>query len=213
MHRARRYSTALAAALVAGLLLAALAGSLTAQGQQREEATTFEMVRSAVAEGAGCLPEARAEVAVKSLGPAEKMVVRVRGLPAHKAFDFFVTQVPNVPFGLSWYQGDIETNEHGRGTGTFIGRFNVETFIVAPNTAPAPVVHDDPPFPDASSNPATGPVHTFQLGLWFGSAEDAAAAGCPGNVTPFNGDHTAGSQVLSTRNFPDDDGPLRQLTP
>jgi hypothetical protein len=32
-------------------------------------------------------------------------------------------------------------------------------------------------------------------------------------VTPFNGDHTAGVQVLNTSNFPDLAGPLRQLTP
>jgi hypothetical protein len=38
-------------------------------------------------------------------------------------------------------------------------------------------------------------------------------AGCSDTVTPFNGDHTAGIQVLSTRNFADDMGPLRQLTP
>jgi hypothetical protein len=44
--------------------------------------------------------------------------------------------------------------------------------------------------------------------LWFDSP---AAAGCAGTTTPFNGDHTAGIQALSTRNFPDDQRPLRQL--
>jgi hypothetical protein len=53
-------------------------------------------------------------------------------------------------------------------------------------------------------------VHTFHLGLWF---KDAAAAGCPNTVTPFNGHHTAGTQAFSTRNFVDDQGPLRQLEP
>ena len=95
----------------------------------------------------------------------------------------------------------------------FIGRFNTETFIVATGSAPAPVVHDQPPFPDASENPTTFPIHTFHLGLWFNSPADAQAAGCPGTVTPFNGDHTAGIQVLSTRNFDNDQGPLRQLMP
>jgi hypothetical protein len=85
-----------------------------------------------------------------------------------------------------------------------------QTFIVANGTAPAPVVHDQQPFPDANSNPATAPVHTFHLGLWFNSPAEAVAAGCPGNETPFNGDHTAGIQVLSTRNFDPDQGPLRQ---
>src|SRR5207247_9168953 len=92
-----------------------------------------------------------------------------------------------------------------------IVRFNAETFIVAPGVAPAPVVHDQQPFPDADENPATAPVHTFHLGLWFNSPADAEAAECPNTVTPFNGDHTAGIQALSTRNFQDDDEPLRKL--
>ena len=44
-------------------------------------------------------------------------------------------------------------------------------------------------------------------------AEVAAAADCPDNVTPFNGDHTAGIQVLSTRTFGATTGPLRSLAP
>lgn len=73
--------------------------------------------------------------------------------------------------------------------------------------APAPILHDA----DAGENPATAPVHTHHLGLWFNSPEDAASAGCPDTVTPFNGDHTAGIQVLSTRNFAPDQGPFRQI--
>ncbi len=60
---------------------------------------------------------------------------------------------------------------------------------------------------------ATPPVHTYHLGLWFNSPDDAAAAGCPNTVTPFNGDYTAGIQVLNTSNFPDDQGPLRRDRP
>jgi hypothetical protein len=52
----------------------------------------------------------------------------------------------------------------------------------------------------------------FHLGLWFNSPTDAAAAGCPNTVTPFNGDHTAGVQALSTHNFGDLHGPLRKVT-
>ncbi len=140
------------------------------------------------------------------------MDVRVFGLPPNTGFDFLVIQVPKAPFGLAWYQGDIDTDDDGTGHGRFIGRFNIETFIVAPGSASAPVVFDEPPFPDADSNPATPPVQIYHLGLWFNSPDDAAAAGCPNTVTPFNGEHHAGIQVLNTSNFADDFGPLRQLT-
>jgi hypothetical protein len=171
----------------------------------------FEMVPSA--DAAACLPDAHGRVRIKSEGSVEKMDVAVEGLPANTGFDFFVIQVPNSPFGLSWYQGDMETNNDGKAHGQFAGRFNTETFVVAPNVAPAPVVHEDAPFPDANMNPKTAPVHMFHLGLWFDSPTAAGALGCPGRTTPFNGNHTAGIQALSTRNFDDDQGPLRQLVP
>jgi hypothetical protein len=205
MKRVSRHWKAMGVAVVTGLLLAAVAGSLTAQGSQRK--IQFTMVRSAGADTAGCLRKASASVQDTSLGAVEKMTVKVKGLPPNTDFDLFVIQVPNKPFGLSWYQGDIETNASGRGTGTFVGRFSIETFIVAQGSAPAPVVHTA----DANSNPATAPVHTFHLGLWFNSPKDANKAGCGKAVTPFNGEHNAGAQALSTRNFPDGGGPLRQL--
>ena len=54
-----------------------------------------------------CLPDARAKVQIISDGQAEDMFIVAKGLPPNTAFDFFVIQVPNTPFGLSWYQGDI----------------------------------------------------------------------------------------------------------
>jgi hypothetical protein len=143
------------------------------------------------------------------------MIVDVQGLPPNREFDLFVIQIPNAPFGMAWYQGDIETDANGEGHQLFVGRFSIETFIVAqpPADQPAPVVHNQPPFPDASSNPATEPIHTYHLGLWFGSPQAAQAGGCPNTVTRFNGDHRAGIQALSTRTFPTLQGPLRQLTP
>jgi len=174
---------------------------------------TFPIGRSSAARaaGPGCIPAASGRVTVHSLGPIEFMHVEVLGLPKNAGFDFFVIQLPNKPFGLSWYQGDLNTSSNGIGVGDFIGRFSIETFIVAPGSGPAPVVFNKPPFPDASSNPETGPIHTYHLGLWFDSPAEAAAAGCPATETPFNGEHTAGIQALSSRNFPDLNGPLRML--
>ena len=50
----------------------------------------------------------------------------------------------------------------------------------------------------------------YHLGLWFNFA-DAVKAGCAGTVTPFNGEHDAGIQVLRHRQLPADAGPLRSI--
>jgi hypothetical protein len=69
--------------------------------------------------------------------------------------------------------------------------------VEAPRAALEPVVHPQ----DAASNPAFALIHTFHVGSRFNSPADAVKAGCPGTVTPFNGEHTAGVQAVSTRNF------------
>jgi hypothetical protein len=194
-----------AALCIAGIGVAgATAGNATAH---RVDVTKFVMVRSSGAVAAKCIPHAHATVSVQHGGPVEVMTVNVTGLPPRADFDLFVIQVPNAPFGLAWYQGDVLTNNRGVGHGRFVGRFSIETFIVAPGAAPAPKVHPA----DATTNPATPPVHTFHLGLWFNSPRAAARAGCPNTVTPFNGVHHAGIQALSTRQTPDNFGPLRRI--
>jgi hypothetical protein len=172
---------------------------------------TFNMVVSTGAKA--CLPNASAKVTITPVGPVETMDVAVQGLPPNKEFDFFVIQVPKAPFGVSWYQGDIQTDKNGRGHQRFVGRFSIETFAVAPGSAPAPVVFHSGPFPDASLNPSFNSLQMYHLGLWFGTPETAVAAGCPNTETPFNGEHNAGIQVLNTSNFPDDQGPLRKVNP
>jgi len=174
--------------------------------------TRFGMSRSAKAETAGCLAQASADVSIQSMGSVEVMDVSLRGLPPQTDFNLFVIQLPNAPFGLGSYQGDIETNRHGQGHGRFIGRFSEETFTVAPGSGPSPSVHHNA-FADAQLNPVTGPVHQFHLGLWFNTPADAIKAGCPGDVTPFSGEHTAGIQALSTRGFADLHGPLQEIKP
>src|SRR5215467_1484290 len=145
----------------------------------------FNMVVSAGAKT--CLPNASATVRVRPAGPVEIMEVVVQGLPANTDFDFFVLQVPKAPFGVAWYQGDISTDKHGRGRQQFIGRFSIETFAVAPGSAPAPSVFNGP-FPDASLNPSFNPIQMYHLGVWFGSPDAAQAATCPATATPFNGE-------------------------
>jgi hypothetical protein len=177
------------------------------------ENTSFGLVVSGGAKS--CLPEATGTVTLNSLGTVESMHVEVSGLPANTDFDVFVIQVPDAPFGLSWYQGDIETDSTGKGVSDFFGRFSKETFIVATGTDKAPVVFKNSPFPDASSNPQTAPVQLYHIGVWFDSAQKALNLGCTGSLvqTPFNGIHNAGIQVLNTANFDKLHGPLRDFNP
>ena len=169
------------------------------------DVTVFKLVVSGGA--AGCLPAARGRVTITDLGPVQNMHVEVTGLPANTEFATFLLQVPNKPFGLVWYQGDVVTNRHGSGVGDFTGIFSKETFINGPGVAPAPSIFPD----DATTNPATAPIQIYHMGLWFADSNDAGKANCPTTSTPFDGDHQAGIQVLNTSNFADDHGPLLNL--
>ncbi len=184
--------------------LAALA--LSSGGADAASQATFAMNRS-TGLPAACAPGAKATVKVQTVGFAEKMTVTVSGLKPNTALDLFAIQVPNFPFGLGWYVGDLQTGYDGKVTKTFISRFNVETFAVAIGEAPAPVKHPG----DANKNPTFKPIHTFHLGAWFNSPADAAKNGCATVVTPFNGEHNAGIQVLSTNGFADLKGPLSKI--
>jgi hypothetical protein len=162
----------------------------------------FDMVPSAAAQS--CLASTPgANVRLEDKGEVQNLRVSVFGLPSNTTFAMFVIQVPKKPFGLVWYQADIDTNAAGQGEVSVAGIFSDETFIMAPGVAPAPKKFAD----DETTNPATGPVQLYHLGIWFADPDEGANAGCPGQ-TAFDGDHVAGVQVLNTSNFPDDNGPL-----
>jgi hypothetical protein len=91
--------------------------------------------------------------------------------------------------------------------GRFVGIFSEEVFAIAPGSVPAPQVDKR----DAKKSPKFAPVHTFHVGVCFASSKEAAKAGCSNTKTPFDGDHEAGIQALSTRNFPDLEGPLGNI--
>jgi hypothetical protein len=149
---------------------------------------------------ANCLPHAGGTVAIFPHKLNDTMVVSIHGMPAHSGFDLFVIQEPNKPFGLSWYQTDIEANGQGVGSATVQGIFDSETFTVSlPNS------------PTASFDPAS----QFHLGLWFDNPDTPQRLGCTTvrTETPFNGEHHAGIQVLNTANFGDSPaaGPLAHV--
>jgi len=181
-------------AAVAGMLAVTLPfGVATAGGQKH----TFAMVPSSGAISS-CLPNASGEVIIETGDLNDRMEVRVSGLAPDTGYDLFVIEIPHGPFGISWYQSDLQTDEHGRGKAKVRGVFDVETFSVS--QAGSPTVS----FP---------PTHQYHLGLWFNDPQVPFDLGCePGRttpaVTPFNGEQNAGIQVLNTSNFADDAGPL-----
>jgi hypothetical protein len=200
---------------VLATLAAATAGfvGLAANGSGASTTTHFDMVRSTAAANAGCLPDAQAKVRVVQLEQNERMTIHASGLPANTGFDLFIIQLPDAPFGVAWYQSDLQTNDHGEGTVTVQGRFNHETFSMSQG---GPANGSDPlqnltGQAVKDTNVKFRPTSQFHVGLWFNSPEDAANARCPGNTTPFNGEQHAGVQILSTRNFPADHGPLEGI--
>lgn len=146
-----------------------------------------------------CLPHARATVEITPNSLNDEMVIRAYGLAPNTGYDLFVIEQPNKPFGISWYQSDLETNKYGNGSVRVRGIFDAETFSVSPG---GPTVQ----FP---------PTHQFHLGLWFNDPNVPFKLGCEPTatspvVTPFNGEQHAGIQVLNTANFPNA-GPLSQV--
>jgi hypothetical protein len=191
--------------VILALVVAALAATAAFAG---DDTTSFKMVRSKAAVDDNCLKGAKAQVDVRTTLTAQQVIdVTLKDAPKNTEFELFVTQQPNKPFGVSWYQSDFETNNEGQGEVRARGIFSEELFAVAPGSVKAPQVDDL----DAKKNPAFDPVHTFHLGLWFGSPEEAKDAGCSDTLTPFDGDHSAGIQAFSTRNFPKLEGPLGEI--
>jgi hypothetical protein len=184
MRRIRLRQTGWTAAMA---LAVAFASAVPQASAVSGESITFKMVPSPTATCLGS--DAHGRVTVSDLGSVQNMHVEVTGLTPNNEFTLFVVQHNARPFGLSWYQGDIETDSKGNGIGDFTGIFSEESFILNDTTA-VPMAH---------------------LGIWFADPNDAGAAGCSNLSTPFDGDGVGGILVLSTSNFPDASGPLLHL--
>ena len=193
-----------------GLIAASVAALASVQASAQSTTTTIEFPMTVSTGAKACLPNASGTVVDHSFGDTENLEVVVHDLAPNTDFDFFIIQVPNKPFGASWYMGDISTDSTGTGVGNFVGRFSAETFIISPGKTPAPNEFPDPPavVPEETDGVITNPAQMYHLGLWFNSAEAAGKAHCPTTKTPFNGEHDAGIQVLNTAKFPDLAGPL-----
>jgi hypothetical protein len=206
-------------ALALGLGGTLLASSVIGAGSAlaASKSTSFDLVVSKG--GSQCLPDASGDVRIRSIGPVEIMDVSIDHVLPKADFDLFVLQKPTAPFGLAWYQADIPTDEYGHGHVRVIGKFSDQTFAVSPGAVAAPTTFTSHPvddegdsIPSAATGAQFGPVQMYHLGVWFDSPVDAENAGCSDAVTPFNGTHDAGIQLLNTSNSPDLAGPLSLLS-
>ena len=184
----------LMAAVVAAMGVTAAAGSTTPG-----VASSFSFKLVPATGIAACLPKASGHVTITPGSLNDTMAVSVTGMPANAGFDLFVIQQPAAPFGVSWYQTDVQANSLGTGSATVRGVFNVETFSVSPG-----------------GTTTFAPTHQYHLGLWFNDPNVPFNLGCEPTatspiVTPFNGEQDAGIQVLNTAQFPVNAGPLSQV--
>jgi hypothetical protein len=186
-----------ACAMNPAALTNSLGGALH-NSQAKSNSFSFSLVPSPGIKA--CLPHARGRVTITPEDLNDEMDISVSGLAPNTGYDLFVIELPNKPFGVSWYQTDLQTDKHGNGSVSVRGIFDVETFSISPG------------------GPSTtfGTVHQYHLGLWFNDPKVPFKLGCePGQpkpvVTPFNGEQHAGIQVLNTSNFPDNAGPLSHV--
>jgi hypothetical protein len=187
--------------LVPSVAAAGAASSGTAASTAPRAATasfSFALKPSSSAISA-CLPKAGGHVTITPGTLNDTMKVSLHGMPPNRGFDLFVIQQPTAPFGVSWYQTDIQVGSTGSGSATVKGIFDVETFSVSPG-----------------GTTTFAPTHQYHLGAWFDDPTVPYNLGCePGAtspiVTPFNGEQHAGIQVVNTAQFPVNAGPLSHV--
>jgi hypothetical protein len=187
------------ALLVGGGLIASSGAWASAGGSAAQVSSTSFALQPSSSAISACLPNARGHVTITPGALNDTMKVTLHGMPANAGFDLFVIQQPTAPFGVSWYQTDIQVNGRGSGSATVIGVFDVETFSVSPG-----------------GTTTFSPTHQYHLGVWFNSPKVPFNLGCePGAtspvVTPFNGNQHAGIQVVNTAQFPVNAGPLSNI--
>jgi hypothetical protein len=193
---AKAGAVAATGAVVAAVGLTAGFGAASAP----EEATSFSFALDpSSAAITACLPHARGHATITPNKLNDIMKVTLTGMPPNTGFDLFVIQQPTAPFGVAWYQSDVQTNAYGTGSATVQGVFDVETFSVS-----------------LGGTATFSPTHQYHLGVWFNNPQTPFKLGCePGAtapiVTPFNGEQHAGIQVVNTAEFPANAGPLSHV--
>jgi hypothetical protein len=160
-------------------------------------------------------PAPSAHVTVSRGTANDVMIVELQNFKPGAAFDLFTIQRSQLladgapdsnfkSFGLAWYQSDIHVGSDGKAEAVvksilLDGIFGFDADPIPGSVPPAPLVP---------------PTHTFNVGFWFDSPNDAAACGFdPSKPTPFNSEHKAGpNAMISLPNPVSGLGPLSTST-
>jgi len=171
------------------LALAAVLGVATvssASAADNRDEVRFNLTPSSP-QLAQCIPHAKVTVEVdlqtEKTG-RDTFEINVSGMPANTSFTVFLLETPITPFGAAEYIGDFTTDRKGRARQKL-------TLIV------------QEAFASTLVNGQRQRVDLNHVGVWFADPADDDFCFGPGGgpVTPFDGDGTAGAQVLNTAPF------------
>lgn len=129
----------------------------------------------------GCFPHAKARVDVAlttDVKGEDTFRINVEGNKPDTAFTVFLVEQAGAPFGAAEYLGDVFTDAQGNGRATFKA-----------------IVQEAFAF-----NNATGSRTDLNaIGMWFADpADDDSCLGAASPVTGFDGDASAGVQMLNS---------------
>lgn len=157
-----------------------------------------------------------AKVTVSRGTANDVMIVELQNFKPGAAFDLFTVQRSNLKadstadsnftgsFGLAWYQSDIHVGDDGKAEA-----------VVKSILLDGIFGFDADPIPGSVTGaPLVPPTHTFHVGFWFDSPQDAVSCGFdPSKPTPFNSEHQAGpNAMISVPDSVSGQGPLLTIS-
>jgi hypothetical protein len=174
-------TTLAASALLGGAAYAASPGTSVAPASSHRTPEAHLRLQPSSPALEACFPHARARVDVHLTTDAvgkDAFTITARGLKARTDFTVFLIEKPGAPFGAAEYIGDFTTNRHGWATNTY--RLIVEEAFAFDNETHART--------DLNS-----------VGVWFADPrDDDHCLGAASPVTGFDGDASAGVQMLNS---------------
>ncbi len=183
------YKRIMSIVIFACLLIVLTLTALPAAAQGSVKVRSFILVPSV--QLASCFPNAQANITLLETGDllgVDQMTLRAQGLPPNTKFELFLTEIPHAPYRAVSYVANFTTDDNGRGSVQVNG-----------------VITEAFAFSDVTGIRA----QLDHVVFWFDDRKDAQKACNIPTVTPFNPEGMAGVVAMSSRNFPDDAGPLK----